>query len=78
MEDESCLFHALLDHSLKFWITSLVQDYSREQIIDQTQEKGLIFINLKIEEIDSSKKYSRVSSGHEPCVALFQDRRKRL
>ena len=49
MEDESSLFHALLNHSLKIWIASLVQDYSREQIIDQTQEKGLVFIDLKNE-----------------------------
>lgn len=50
MEDESSFFNALLNHGLQFRVTSFVQDYSGEQIVDQAQEKWFILVNLKNEE----------------------------
>lgn len=46
MVDESSLFNVFLNHGLQLRITSLVQDYSRKQIVDQAQEKRFILVNL--------------------------------
>ena len=44
MVDESFSLHVILYGSLKFWVTAFVERDSREQVIDQRQEKWLVLI----------------------------------
>ena len=59
MVDHSGCIDLSCDGRFKVWIASLLQDNAREQIVDQTEEQRLIFVNLGGRKIWVRVKYPR-------------------